>query len=134
VIGLDTNVLVRYFTQDDSKQSPRATRLIERQLSAEIPGFISVVAMTELVWVLQRAYRFAAGEIADAIEGMLAADTLAVECEQEVFQAMVALKDGNGSFSDALVSALGTKAGCSRTVTFDEKALRLPGFVRVGEA
>jgi predicted nucleic-acid-binding protein len=53
---------------------------------------------------------------------------LVVESEQEVFAAMIALKEGRGSFADALISALGAKAGCSATVTFDQRALRLPGF------
>lgn len=47
---------------------------------------------------------------------------------QEVFTAMIALKEGYGSFADALIVALGARAGCSRTLTFDHKALRLPGF------
>ena len=68
------------------------------------------------------------GEIAGAIERTLQADALIVESEQEVFTAMVGLKEGRGSFADALIAALGAKAGCSATVTFDRRALRLPGF------
>jgi predicted nucleic-acid-binding protein len=67
-------------------------------------------------------------EIATAIERILQTDVFLVENEQEVFAAMIALKDGSGSFADALIAALGTKAGCACTLTFDRKALRLPGF------
>jgi predicted nucleic-acid-binding protein len=63
-----------------------------------------------------------------AVERMLQTDVLIVENEQEVFTAMVALRSGEGSFADALIGALGTRAGCARTLTFDHKALRLPGF------
>jgi predicted nucleic-acid-binding protein len=45
VIGLDTNVLVRYLAQDDAIQSAQATEIIERQLTEEHPGFISLVTM-----------------------------------------------------------------------------------------
>ena len=128
MIGLDTNILVRYLAQDDPVQSPKATEIIERRLTAEHPGFVSVVAMVETVWVLDRAYGLADREIAAAIERMLQADVLVVENEQEVFTAMVALKDGYGSFADALIGALGARAGCSRTLTFDQRALRIPGF------
>jgi predicted nucleic-acid-binding protein len=128
MIGLDTNVLVRYLTQDDPVQSAKATELIEHRLSERDPGFISIVAMSETVWVLERAYRLSDEEIAATIERTLQADVLVVECEQQVFAAMIALKEGIGSFADALISALGTKAGCSATVTLDRKALRLPGF------
>ncbi|MGB7846283.1 MAG: type II toxin-antitoxin system VapC family toxin [Candidatus Acidiferrum sp.] len=128
MIGLDSNILVRYLTQDDPIQSPKATAIIERRLTEENPGFVCIVAMAETVWVLDRAYGLAMHEIAAAIERMLQADVLVVENEQEVFTAMIALKEGHGSFADALIVALGARMGCSRTLTFDQKALRLPGF------
>jgi predicted nucleic-acid-binding protein len=128
MIGLDTNVLVRYLTQDDPIQSPRATDLIERQLTELNQGFVSVVTITETAWVLERAYRLNANEIAAAIERTLQADVLVVEDEQQVFAAMTALREGHGSFADALIGELGKQAGCSHTATFDRKALRLPGF------
>jgi predicted nucleic-acid-binding protein len=128
MIGLDTNVLVRYLAQDDPIQSPKASELIERRLTEADPGFVSIVAMAETVWVLERAYGLANQEIAAAVERVLQAEALAVESEQEVFTAMIALKEGRGSFADALVGALGVKAGCSRTLTFDRRASRLAGF------
>lgn len=127
MIGLDTNILVRYLTQDEPIQSRQATEIIERRLTEQNPGFISIVAMVETVWVLDRAYGLAVYEIAGAVERILQADTFVVENEQEVFTAMIALKNGH-SFSDAIIAALGAKVGCSFTLTFDQKALRLPNF------
>ncbi len=128
MIGLDTNILVRFLTQDDPIQSPKATEVIERQLTEENRGFISVVAMVETAWVLDRAYGLSSRDIAAAIERMLQADVLLVDHEQEIFAAMIALKEGSGSFADALIAALGARAGCVHTLTFDQKALRLSGF------
>ena len=128
MIGLDTNVVVRYLTQDDAFQSAKATDLFERGLTEEEPGFVSVVAMVETAWVLERVYGLMAEELAAAIERMLEVNVLIVESEQEVFTAMIALKEGRGSFADALIGALGTRAGCSRTLTFDRAASRLAGF------
>ena len=128
MIGLDTNILVRYLAQDDPVQSPKATELIEERLTEENPGFVSVVAMVETAWVLDRAYGLANHEIAAAIERTLQADVLVVENEQEVFAAMLALRAGHGSFADALIGGLGRRAGCTRTLTFDRKASQLPGF------
>jgi len=130
MIGLDTNILVRYLTQDDPVQSPKATQILERQLTEEHPGFVSIAAMVETVWVLDRAYGLATHEIAAAVERMLQTDVLVVENEQEVFTAMIALKERRGSFADAMIAALGAKAGCSSTLTFDERALRISGFKR----
>jgi predicted nucleic-acid-binding protein len=128
MIGLDTNILVRYLTQDDLAQSRRASEIIERQLSEENPGFVSIVAMVETVWVLDRAYNLAAREIARAVERLLQADVLVLENEQEVFTAMIALKEGKVEFADAVIAALGIRANCSHTLTLDHKAARLPGF------
>jgi len=128
MIGLDTNVLVRYLAQDDPIQSAAATELFERRLSEQEPGFVSIVAVTETAWVLERAYGLSNRDIATAIEGVLQTAVLVVESEQEVFGAMIALKEGRGSFADALIAALGEKAGCSHTVTFDRRARRIPGF------
>lgn len=128
MIGLDTNILVRYLTQDDAIQSPKAREIIERRLSEENPGFVSIVAMVETVWVLERAYELTPDEIVGVVERMLQTDVLVVENEQEVFTAMIALKQEQGSFADALIAALGARVGCSCTLTFDRKALRLPGF------
>lgn len=128
MMGLDSNILVRYLTQDDPIQSPKATEVMERRLTEDNPGFVSIVAMVETVWVLDRAYDLATNEIAAAVERMLQTSVLVVENEQQVFTAMIALKEGRGSFADALIVALGARVGCSRTLTFDQKALRLPGF------
>ena len=128
MIGLDTNVVVRYLTQDDPVQSPIATELIERKLTEANPGYINVVVMAELAWVLERVYRLTNAELAAAIERLLQLDAIVVENEEDVFVAMIALRAGQGSFADALIAALNTRAGCSHTVTFDRKAPRLPGF------
>jgi len=128
MIGLDTNILIRYLTQDDPAQSAQATEILEHRLTQNNPGFVSVVAMVEIAWVLDRAYGLTAQEIAKAIERLLQVEVLAIENEQEVFTAMVALKQGRGSFADALIAELGARAGCTRTLTFDQKAIRLPVF------
>ncbi|HEY4959433.1 MAG TPA: type II toxin-antitoxin system VapC family toxin [Terriglobales bacterium] len=128
MIGLDTNVVVRYLTQDDPRQSKRATQIFDHQLTTADPGFLSVVTMVETVWVLGRAYGFVGQEIAAAVELLLQTEVLVIENEQEVFSAMIALHLGRGDFADALIAALGAKAGCQHTLTFDQKALRLAGF------
>jgi predicted nucleic-acid-binding protein len=81
---LGTNILVRYLVQDDPVQSAKATEIIERRLTEENPGFVSVVAIVETVWVLDRAYRLGSDEIAAAIERTVQIDALVVEKEQEV--------------------------------------------------
>ena len=128
MIGLDTNILVRYLAQDDPVPSPQATQIIEYDLTKTRLGFISLVTVVETVWVLDRIYRLSDPEIAAIVERMLQADRLSIQKEQQVFTAMIALKTAKASFADALIGALGAWAGCTSTLTFDRKAARLNEF------
>ena len=129
MIGLDTNILLRYIVQDDPAQSARATEIIERRLTEQEPGFVSLVSILEVVWVLRSLFKRSRQEIANDIEMLLAADTLEIQNEQEVYSAVVALRNGSGTFEDALIGSLGVWRGCSATLTFDEDAAkRLHGF------
>ncbi|GAC1307777.1 MAG: PIN domain-containing protein [Vulcanimicrobiaceae bacterium] len=128
MIGLDTNVIVRYLTQDDRVQSALATEVFERRLTQAIPGFISVVALVETCWVLERIYDASSSDIVRAIEGLLGSDTIVVDREAEVYVAAVAVANGAGSFADVLIAQIGVRAGCSTTVTFDRAAARSTGF------
>ena len=128
MIGLDSNVIIRHLTQDDPVQSPKATEVFERRLTQRNPGFVSVVAIVETAWVLERAYGFGDNDIARAIERLLGTDVLVFQDEDAVFTALTALQARLGSFADALIGVLGSKAGCSLTLTFDARAARLPAF------
>lgn len=128
MIGLDTNVLIRYLTQDDPIQSPKATRIVERYFTEEETGFVSLASILETAWVLENIYALSAQRLAETIEKILQIRTLLVQNETEVHTAIFALKTGQASFADALIGALGTWAGCTSTLTFDKKASRLQGF------
>jgi predicted nucleic-acid-binding protein len=128
MIGLDTNVILRYLLQDDPKQSRQANLIFDRQLSERNPGFISLVTVLEIVWILRSLLKQDPSQIASHLENLLAADSLEVQNEQQVFNAVFALKRGTGDFEDALIGALNAWAGCSHTLTFDRKAARLPHF------
>jgi predicted nucleic-acid-binding protein len=128
VTGLDTNVILRYLLQDDPRQTRQANQIVDKQLSAENRGFISLVTVLEVVWVLRSLLKQRPTEISAHIEHLLAAETLEVQNEQQVFEAAFALKRGTGEFEDALIGALNAWAGCTRTLTFDRGASRLPYF------
>ena len=98
------------------------SKIISRRLTEEEPGFVSLVTILEVVWVFKSLYKRSREEIANDIEMVLAADTLEVQNEQEVYHAVVALRNGTGTFEDALIGSLGIWRGCSITFTVDEKA------------
>lgn len=128
MIGLDTNILLRYLLEDDPVQSARAERLMESTFTHADPGFVSLVTITETAWVLGSVYRFTGREVASAIESILDMGVLDVQNKPQVYEAMIALQSGQADFADALIAAVGTWAGCTTTLTFDKKASRLPGF------
>lgn len=121
MIGLDTNVLVRYLSQDDAKQSPMATRLIE-QVSTESPGFITTVTVIELVWVLQACYNASRDTIADTIDRLLRTKAIHVQNADIVWQALRLFREGTADFADCLIERSSADAGCTCTYTFDRNA------------
>jgi predicted nucleic-acid-binding protein len=128
VIGLDTNVIVRYLAQDDVRQAAIATRLIEGSLSAEARGFVSIVTLAEIVWVMSSNYRAARAVVADIVEGLLTAPQLAIEKADVIWRALRAFRESKADFSDAVIVELGRDTGCTKTVTFDRHAAAHPGF------
>jgi len=123
MIGLDTNVIVRYVMQDDPKQSQKATRLIEA-LSADAPGFVPLVAVVELVWVLTSCYDLKRDQVAQAIDGILRTKEFIVDRTEQVAQALRVYKTGSADFADCLIERGATSAGCERTMTFDASAAK----------
>ena len=128
--GLDTNVLVRYVMQDDPRQSPRATRLIE-SLSADEPGFVPVVALVELVWVLSGSYRLDRDQVARVLDGLLRSKELVVDRADLVAQALTRHSIARADFADALIERIAGAAGCASTVTFDAGAVKAAGMTLV---
>jgi len=120
VIGLDTNVVVRYLVQDEPDQSATASTLIEA-LTEQDPGFLSLVTVVELYWVLRRAYKISATRCAELVEGLLDARELRVGQDSIVRAALTASRGGL-DFADAVIAELGRVAGCEHTVTFDQRA------------
>ena len=127
MIGLDTNVLVRYIMQDDVKQAPLATRLVE-SLSAEAPGFIPLVAVVELAWVLSAAYDLDRQQLVEAFEGVLRTKELVVEQAEVVWKALRAFQTANADFADCLIARSAAAAGCEKTMTFDRGAAKSGGM------
>jgi predicted nucleic-acid-binding protein len=126
MIGLDTNVLVRYVAQDDPTQSAAATTIIE-ELDEQHTGFVSLVVMAELTWVLRRAYRADDSAIAGVVRALLDSIEIVVHETDAVRRALDRTSGGN-DFTDALNAELGHRAGCAHTVTFDRVAARLPAM------
>lgn len=127
MIGLDTNVLVRYITGDDRKQAALAARLIE-SLSEESPGFISVVTLVELCWVLESAYQFTRSQLTAVFQTLMAVENFKIDRVSVVASAMRQYSDSQCDFADCLIERLSANAGCQQTMTFDKAAAKTAGM------
>jgi predicted nucleic-acid-binding protein len=127
MIGLDTNVLVRYVAQDDPKQSPKASRLIE-SLTADAPGYVCIVSVIELVWVLTGCYSLTRDEIGEVLETLLRTKEIVVAQADIVWKALRLFKDGKADFADCMIEESASEAGCSYTATFDREAAKYCGM------
>jgi predicted nucleic-acid-binding protein len=117
--GLDTNVLVRYLTQDDPAQARKASSLIDGAVGKGEPLHLDVVVLCELVWVLRGAYRFGRQTVGDALEKILDAAQFSVEDRDLLREALEAYRSGQGDFADYVLGLRNRRAGCSSTATFD---------------
>lgn len=131
MIGLDTNVLVRYIMQDEDRQSALATRLVE-SLSVEAPGFLPMVAVVELAWVLSSAYDLERSQLVDALEALLRTKEIVVERAETVWRALHVFGRSHADFADCLIERSASAAGCDRTMTFDRAAVKGCGMTLVG--
>ncbi|CAM3117659.1 VapC toxin family PIN domain ribonuclease [Pseudomonas floridensis] len=131
MIGLDTNVLVRYVAQDDPKQSPKASALIE-SFTINSPGFVTAVSVVELVWVLQSCYESTKSEIILVLETLLRTRELKIENADVVWQALRLFSDSKADFADCLIERSAKAAGCDYVVSFDSKAIKTTGMQAVG--
>lgn len=131
MIGLDTNVLVRFLVQDDLEQTAAATALISGLTEAE-PGYVCREVLVELVWVLDRAYGLGRADIARALDGLLEAQELVIEAADRVALAADRYRKGGAGFADQMVALAGQGAGCRETATFDRKAVGIPGMRLLG--
>jgi predicted nucleic-acid-binding protein len=131
LIGVDTNVIVRFLVQDDDKQSRVANRFFESTLSTQNRGFISTVVLAELCWVLHFSYRLKDTELFALIRDLLETPQLVLEKRDLVNQALRAAESVVGrkaGFVDFLTSKLAENEGCEYCVSFDVNAARAAGM------
>jgi len=127
MIGLDTNVLVRYIMQDDAKQSPQATKLMD-SLDTDQPGFVSLVSIVELYWVLTSCYDLSGQQVRQALESLLRTKQIIVDRADQVLRALRVFDEGKADFADCLIERTASSAGCTETLTFDVGAAKHAGM------
>ena len=129
MLGIDTNVLIRYLVRDDEAQFEKARKLIKREVTAGRRVFVNQLVLMETEWVLRSRYAVPKNQIIEAISGLLNATDVQFEDEPAIEEALFIWKDSIVDFADCLIGAKNRRMGCRATATFDAKAARLPGFI-----
>ena len=126
MIAIDTNVLVRYLARDDAEQA-EAARLLLEAVTSERPAFICREVAIEVVWVLERAYKFTRSQIADVILELAATDGVVIEEVEDVVHAAIRYRQTGADFSDLMILAVAERMGAGPLYTFDRRLARVDG-------
>jgi predicted nucleic-acid-binding protein len=128
VIGLDTNVLVRYLTRDDEQRFAAVQAAFAHIQGSEETLFISLPVLLETVWVLQRPYKLSKEQLALTIQALLESPQLVIEEEALIEAALHDFIHDQADFADCLIGLRNREVGCSYTLTFDREAGQLPYY------
>ncbi|KAA2242274.1 PIN domain-containing protein [Salinarimonas soli] len=128
MIGIDTNLLIRFILQDDPVWSEPAARFLETELSPERPGYVNVVVLAELAWSVRKASGFDRERMAAMIEGLLTSDSLVLERSDIVARALNRYRISSVGFADCLIAELNAEVGAAPTVSIDKEAVKTGMF------
>lgn len=128
MIGLDTNVLVRYLTQDDAKQFQEASVLLLGLEKQRRTAFLTTITLCETVWVLSRAYKIDRSQIVDMFVKLLDTSLFVIEDKDAVREAVGLYRNGKGDFADYVLGVRSRNAGCATVATFDEALCAHPSL------
>lgn len=128
MIGIDTNVLVRYLTQDDKVQSEKAAKLINKYVGKDNAIFINNIVICELIWVLERGYKYSKAQVITVLKEILTTMEFSFENHKNLWISALEYEKSTADFSDILIGKLNESNDCSKTHTFDTKAAMLATF------
>lgn len=131
MIGIDTNVLIRFLVKDELKEFQLVDQLFIKARSSRQTLHISVVVLCEVVWVLESCYNVSKNRILEVMQFLLQVDLMEIDCREQVMNTMELYREYSADFADCLLGELHRSNGCDHTVTFDKKASQLPSFKRL---
>jgi predicted nucleic-acid-binding protein len=129
MLGIDTNILVRFLVRDDEAQFDKSRKLIKREVAAGRRVLVNQLVLMETEWVLRSRYALPKNKIIEAISNLLDAIDIQFEDEPIIEEALFVWKDATADFADCLIGAKNRRLGCRATASFDVKASKLPGFI-----
>ena len=126
MIGIDTNVLVRYLTKDEEIQTAKVIKLIDEYANESI--FINNIVICELVWVLERGYKYSKDQVVIVLKSILTTVGFCFEDHQILWMSVMEYAQSTVGFADILIGQFNAQNNCSQTFTFDKRASGLSMF------
>ena len=106
MIGIDTNILVRYLTNDNEEQSQKVLNLLEQYSGTESSVYINNIVLCEVVWVLEAAYKYPKQDITHALKLILQTPEFSFDNHATIVKVLYDYEQSNGAdFSDILISS-----------------------------
>ena len=131
MIAVDTNVLVRYITNDDQEQSVLASKLLEKYIGQEKSIFINNIVLCELIWVLARGYKYKKEQIVVTLRLLLSSIEFEFENHELAFLAVTQYETSDADFSDIFIGLINFSIGCITTYSFNQEALKTRYFKKI---
>lgn len=128
MIGVDTNVLLRLFVNDNEPQHKAVRRFITERNPGD-PAFVPLVVLVELEWALTKRYGYSQERLFELLDAIAASPDFLLEQIDVVVRAVEHCRSTSARLTDVLVALLAEVQGCTNTVTFDREAARqIPGM------
>ena len=132
MIGIDTNILVRFIVNDDEKQFEIAKDLILAYEGKKHTMFINDIVFCEVSWVLKMGYHYSRQEIYNVINAILSMEEFCFASQQLLIEAITLYKNTLADFSDCFIYVRNRAASCTKTYSFDKKGIIGGIFTPVG--
>jgi predicted nucleic-acid-binding protein len=128
MIAVDTNVLVRWFVEDDARQVAVARGLLAERQRSDEPILLSPLVLAELEWLLRSNFRRSKDDILNVLGILCDEPAVVIDDRSCVEVAIASWREGRAGFADYLIAALARERGASTVLTFDRDAARSAAF------
>ena len=128
MIGIDTNILVRFLVGDNTRQANRVYKLFKKAEEAKTEFFVPSLVVLELIWVLESAYEIDRSDIIDSISQLILMPIFEFENLSAIQKFVVEAQESKFDLSDLLIAQTANANGCEKVLTFDKKASKYKLF------
>lgn len=128
---IDTNIFLRFLTEDQPAQADRCAALVQRLRDGEEVASMSPLAVAEIIWTLERFYKLSKAQVAAKVSPLLKLKGLRVANKEVFLKALVLFAEKNISFTDAYMAVQMERAGIEELYSYDQDFDRVEQVKRI---